>query len=104
MKILEKYILRENFKPFLVSLVVATFVMLLDRLIDLLNLIIEKHLDFVTIISIFSLSLPFMLALTVPMAVLLASIMSFGRLSVDNELIAFKSCGINIYTLLRPTV
>jgi len=104
MKILEKYILRENFKPFLVSLVVVTFVMLLDRLIDLLNLIIEKHLDFVTIISIFSLSLPFMLALTVPMAVLLASIMSFGRLSVDNELIAFKSCGINIYTLLRPTV
>jgi len=104
MKILEKYILRENFKPFVVSLIVATFVMLLDRLIDLLNLIIEKHLDFVTIISIFGLSLPFMLALTVPMAVLLASIMSFGRLSVDNELIAFKSCGINIYTLLRPTV
>jgi lipopolysaccharide export system permease protein len=30
--------------------------------------------------------------------------MSFGRLSVDNELIAFKSCGINIYTLMRPTV
>jgi lipopolysaccharide export system permease protein len=104
MKILEKYILRENFKPFLVSLVVATFVMLLDRLIDLLNLIIEKHLDFVTIISIFSLSLPFMLALTVPMAVLLASIMSFGRLSTDNEIVAFKSCGINIYTLLKPTV
>jgi len=78
--------------------------MLLDRLIDLLNLIIEKHLDIMTIISIFSLSLPFMLALTVPMAVLLASIMSFGRLSVDHELIAFKSCGINIYTLMKPTV
>ena len=104
MKILERYILKENFKPFIVSLIVATFVMLLDKIIDLLNLIIEKKLDILTIVSIFSLSLPFMLALTIPMAVLLASIMSFGRLSVDNELVAFKSCGINIYTLMRPTV
>ena len=104
MKILERYILKENFKPFVVSLMVTTFVMLLDKIIDLLNLIIEKHLDIITIISIFGLSLPFILALTIPMAILLASIMSFGRLSVDNELIAFKSCGINIFTLLKPTV
>lgn len=83
---------------------VTTFVMLLDKIIDLLNLIIEKHLDIFTIVSIFGLSLPFILALTIPMAILLASIMSFGRLSVDNELVAFKSCGINIYTLLKPTV
>ena len=75
-----------------------------DKIIDLLNLIIEKHLDVLTIVSIFGLSLPFILALTIPMAILLASIMSFGRLSVDNELIAFKSCGINIFTLLKPTV
>ncbi|HPR17845.1 MAG TPA: LptF/LptG family permease [Candidatus Cloacimonadota bacterium] len=104
MKILEKYILSENFKPFIVSLIVTTFVMLLDKIIDLLNLIIDKNLDFLTIVYIFGLSLPFMLALTVPMAVLLASIMSFGRLSVDNELVACKSCGINIYTLMKPTV
>ena len=97
MKILERYILKENFKPFVVSLIVTTFVMLLDKIIDLLNLIIEKHLDILTVVSIF-------LALTIPMAILLASIMSFGRLSVDNELVAFKSCGINIYTLIRPTV
>ncbi len=104
MRILDRYILKENFKPFIVSLMVTTFVMLLDRIIDLLNLIIDKNLDFITILSIFGLSLPFMLALTVPMAVLLASIMSFGRLSVDNELIACKACGINIYSLIKPTV
>lgn len=104
MKILERYILKENSGPFIVSLVVTTFVMLMDKILDLLNLIIDKKLDIVTILSIFGLSLPFMFALTVPMAVLLASIMSFGRLSTDSELVAFKSCGINIYTLLKPTV
>ncbi len=103
MKILERYILKENFTPFVISVFVTTFVMLLDKIIDLLNLIIEKHLDILTIGKIFGLSLPFMLALTVPMAILLATIISFGRLSVDNELVAFKSCGINIYTLMRPT-
>jgi len=104
MKILERYILRENIKPFLVSLIVLTFVFLLDKLIELLNLIIDKRLDIPAIFSVFSLSLPFMLALTVPMAVLVATILSFGRLSVDNELVAFKSCGINIYKLMRSTV
>ncbi|MBN1949396.1 MAG: LptF/LptG family permease [Candidatus Cloacimonetes bacterium] len=104
MKILERYILRENIKPFLVALVVTTFVMLLDKILDLLNLIIVKKLDLGMILSIFGLSLPFMLALTVPMAILLASIMSFGRLSVDNELVAFKACGINVFRLMRLTV
>ncbi len=104
MKILEKYILKENFKPFTISLVVITFVMLLDKVLDLLNLIIEKHLDFPTIVNVFGLSLPFMLALSIPMAVLMASIISFGRLSTDSELTAFKSCGINIYRLIKPTV
>ena len=104
MKILERYILRENFKPFIASLAVVTFVMILDRLLDLLNVIIEKQLNVFTVVQIFGLSLPFMLALTIPMAVLLATIMSFGRLSTDNELVAFKSCGINVFTLMKPTV
>jgi len=104
MKILERYILRENFKPFIASLVVVTFVMVLDRLLDLLNVIIEKQLNVFTVVQIFGLSLPFMLALTIPMAVLMATIMSFGRLSTDNELVAFKSCGINIFNLMKPTV
>ena len=104
MKILERYLLRENFKPFIASLAVVTFVMVLDRLLDLLNVIIEKQLNVFTVVQIFGLSLPFMLALTIPMAVLLATIMSFGRLSTDNELVAFKSCGINIFTLMKPTV
>ena len=104
MKILERYILKENLQPFLLSLMVITFLILTNRIIELLNLIIEKKLDFFTVVSIFSLSLPYMLALSIPMSVLVASILSFGRLSLDNEVIAFKSCGINIYTLMRPTV
>jgi len=104
MKILSKYILREHAGPFVLSVVVITFIMLLDRVLDLLNLIITKHLDLWTTTQVFILSLPFMLALAIPMAVLVATIMAFGRLSSDNEITAFKASGINIYRMMKPVV
>ncbi|MDD3501834.1 MAG: LptF/LptG family permease [Candidatus Cloacimonetes bacterium] len=100
MKILERYFLKETFKHFTLSVIVITFVMMLDRLIDLLNIIIEKQLDVLTIISLFSLSMPFILALSVPIAVLNTSIMTFGRMAVDQELTAIKACGVNIYKVM----
>ncbi len=104
MKILSKYILREHAGPFVLSVVVITFIMLLDRVLDLLNLIITKHLDLWTTTQVFVLSLPFMLALAIPMAVLVATIMAFGRLASDNEITAFKASGINIYSMIKPVV
>jgi lipopolysaccharide export system permease protein len=101
-KILQRYIVKEHIVPFLLSLFVVTFVLLIDRVLDLLNLIIEKHLDFGTVLNLFSLSLPYMLALSIPMAVLVATILAFGRMTVDRETIAMKSSGINIYRLLLP--
>ncbi len=102
MKILSRYILREHISPFLISLLVVTFVLLIDRIIDLLNMIIEKKLAASVIINLFALSLPYMMALAIPMAVLVATILAFGRLTVDRETIGMKSCGVNIYSMIRP--
>ncbi len=104
MKILEKYILRENFMPFLGSVTVITFLMLLDKIMDIMDKIMASGVGTVTVLKVFGLSLPFLLAMSVPMSVLMASIMSFGRLAVDGELTAFKACGINIYRLVKPTL
>jgi len=104
MKILSRYILKEHAGPFTLAVIVITFIMLLDRVLDLLNLIITKHLDLWTTTRVFVLSLPFMLALAIPMAVLVATIMAFGRLSSDNEITAFKASGINIYSMMKPVV
>lgn len=101
-KILQKYLMRELIAPFFITLATITFVLLLDEIINLLNLIIEKNLDFATIVNIFGLALPFLLALSIPMSVLMSTILAFGRLSVDREIIAIKSGGINIFKLVRP--
>nr|MDK2851218.1 lipopolysaccharide export system permease protein [Candidatus Cloacimonadota bacterium] len=102
--ILKRYILREHISPFLISLLVVTFVLLIDRIIELLNLIIEKQLPASIVLEVFMLSLPYMLALSIPMAVLVATILTFGRMSVDREIIAIKSSGINIYRMLGPLI
>jgi lipopolysaccharide export system permease protein len=102
--ILKRYILKEHISPFLISLLVVTFVLLIDRIIDLLNLIIEKQLPASVVLEVFMLSLPYMLALSIPMAVLVATILAFGRMSVDREIIAIKSSGINIYRMLGPLI
>lgn len=81
-------------------MLVVTFVLLIDRAIDLMNMIIEKQLPADIVLKVFSLSLPYMLALSIPMAVLVATILAFGRMSVDREIIAIKSSGINIYASL----
>ncbi len=104
MKILKRYILKEHLSPFLISLMVVTFVLLTDRVIDLLNLIIEKKLPAQIVVELFALSMPYMLALSVPMAVLVATILAFGRMSVDREIIAIKSSGVNIYAQVRPLI
>lgn len=98
--VLKRYILKEHIAPFFISLMVVTFVLLIDRVIDLLNTIIEKKLDVMTIIQVFGLSMPFMLALSIPMAVLVATILAFGRMTVDRETIAMKASGINIYSMI----
>ncbi len=104
MKILSRYILNEHTGPFFLSIIVITFVMLLDRILDLLNLVITKHLGLLTIVEVFGLSLPFMLALSIPMSVLVGTIIAFGRLASDNEITALKSNGINIYTMMKPVI
>jgi len=100
--VLKRYVLREHIAPFFISLFVVTFVLMIDRVIDLLNTIIEKKLDILTVLQVFGLSLPFMLALSIPMAVLVATILAFGRMTVDRETIAMKASGINVYQMIGP--
>jgi len=102
--ILKRYIVKEHVAPFFISLLVVTFILLIDRVIDLLNTIIEKKLDAATVLQVFGYSLPFMLALSIPMAVLVATILAFGRMTVDRETIAMKASGINIYRMTGPLI
>jgi len=100
MRILRNYILREFLAPFFVALAVLTLVMLLGNLVRLADLIINKGVDIISVVKLFGFLIPALLTYTVPIAVLVAVLLSLSRLSSDNEIIALRTNGINIFYLI----
>lgn len=102
MKKLHRYLIAEFIAPFLISIGVFTFVMLLDKLLDLLDMIVSKGVPLVIVGEIFVLLLPSMVAVVVPMAVLSGILIAIGRLSGDMEITAMKACGIGVMRIIIP--
>ncbi|MDD5506483.1 MAG: LptF/LptG family permease [Candidatus Omnitrophica bacterium] len=102
MKILRNYFLKEFMTPLLLALGVLTFVMLLGNLIKIAELVINKGVDIYSVMKLFLFMIPYLLTYTLPIAALTATLMSLGRLSSDNEIIAIKASGINLFRLIIP--
>jgi lipopolysaccharide export system permease protein len=85
-RILPSYILRLHLVPFLLGFGVVTFVFEMDVLFDYLDLVINRGVPAGAVLQLFVLSLGFVVALSVPCAVLISALMTFGRLSQDNEI------------------
>jgi len=100
MPVIYSYILKEHIGPFIFGLATITFVLIMDFLLELLNLIIGKGVSLLTVLQVFVLNLAWMLALSVPMAVFVSTLMAFGRLSQDNEITALKSSGVSLYRII----
>lgn len=102
MKILRNYFLQEFIAPLFMALGVLTFVMMLGNLVKIADLIINKGVDPVSVAKLFLFMMPYLLTYTLPIAALVAVLMSLGRLSSDNEIIVIKSSGVNLFTLIMP--
>ncbi len=102
MKKLQVYTVREFLAPFLLSCGIFTFVMLLDKLLDLLDMIVSKGVPVRTVVEVFLLLLPSMVAVVIPMGVLAGVLMAVGRMESDLEVTAMKSSGVSIIVLIKP--
>lgn len=101
-KIIDRYVIREFLPPFAIALAVLTFVLLVPFLIEQAEQFIQKGVAWSTILEAMATLLPATLGLTIPMALLVAILMAFGRLSADRETIVLMACGVSPYRLLRP--
>ncbi|MCM8791581.1 MAG: LptF/LptG family permease [Candidatus Omnitrophica bacterium] len=104
MRILRNYILKEFFGFFLLSLGLLTFLMIMGNLIKIANLIISKGVEISGIIKLFSYLIPYLLTYTIPISTLTGILLTFGRLSGDNEIIAIRTSGINIIYIILPVM
>ncbi len=104
MKILYKYIIKEHIGPFIMGLSVIMFILLMNFVVKFIGQIFGKGLSAYIILKLILFNLPWMFALAVPMATLVAVLMAFGRLSADNEITILKSSGISLYHIIRPAL
>ena len=100
MRILNWYILRLHLVPFLLGFGVVTFILEMDVLFDYLDLVVNRGVAVGIVAQLFMLSLGYIVALSVPCAVLVAVLMTFGRLSQDNEINALRASGVNLARVL----
>ncbi|HEY2955012.1 MAG TPA: LptF/LptG family permease [Candidatus Eisenbacteria bacterium] len=100
MRILRTYILRLHLVPFLLGFGVVTFILEMDVLFDYLDLVVNRGVAVGVVAQLFLLSLGYIVALSAPCAVLIAALMTFGRLSQDNEITALRASGVNLGTIL----
>jgi lipopolysaccharide export system permease protein len=101
-KTINRYILREISFPFFMILLILTFVLLMGRILQLMDLMINKGVSLVAIAKLISYLMPSFFIITIPISFLIAILIGLGRLSSDNEITIMKSSGISLFQLLRP--
>ncbi|ABA89163.2 lipopolysaccharide ABC transporter, membrane protein LptF [Syntrophotalea carbinolica DSM 2380] len=101
---IQRYLLRETLVPMLLGLAVFTLVLLLGRILNLVELVINKGVPLVDVLLLLAYLLPTFLVLTLPLSFLLGVMAGFGRMSADREILALKACGVGLRQLTAPIV
>jgi len=104
MKILRNYILKEIAGPLFTSLAVFTFILLIGNMFKLADLLVNKGVDIKDVLKLFLYLIPYILSYTVPMAILTATMLCFGRLASDNEVTAMRASGVSLYRIGLPVM
>jgi len=104
MKRLHWYIIKSFIGPFFVTLIISLFVLLMQFLWVYLDELVGKGLDFSVILEFIVYTMAMLMTNALPLAMLLASIMTFGDLGENNELLAMKAAGISLFRIMKPVI
>lgn len=104
MFIFYRYVIREHVAPFVFAFSVIMFVLILKLMLDIMDLLISKGIPPFIMAKLFVYNLAWMIALVVPMSVLVATVMAFGRMGSSGEIIAMKASGISMYRIVAPVL
>jgi lipopolysaccharide export system permease protein len=103
-KILSRYVLKEHLGPLTFSLTALTSLLLLNYIAKQFANLVGKGIPWSAVAEFLLLSIPFTVALTVPMAVLVATLHAFSRLAAENEVTALKASGVGLSRLMTPVL
>ena len=101
-KIINRYILKEIGYPFIMTLFVFTFVLLIGKILQIMELMINKGISFFDISKLILFILPSFLTFTIPISFLIAILIGLGRLSSDSEITVLRASGFSLYQIMYP--
>ncbi|MFH1666350.1 MAG: LptF/LptG family permease [Elusimicrobiota bacterium] len=92
-----KYIYKESIKSFVIGMIVFTFVLVLNNLFQLMDLLINKGAGVLVVTQLITYLVMSLFTVTVPMSLLFSVLLTYGRMSEDREITALSSAGINTF-------
>jgi lipopolysaccharide export system permease protein len=101
-KIINRYIFREIAVPFFIILFVLTFVLLMGKILQIMDLMVNKGISILDIGFLIMLIMPNFLLFTIPIALLVSILIAMGRFSADNEITALKASGVSLIQIYYP--
>ena len=101
-KIIDRYIFKELLKLFIISTGALTTILYLDKFLFMAQMIVNRGVSFMEMTLMMAYISPAFLALTIPMGVLFASVITFNQFSANNEWVAMKTCNWSFLELMKP--
>jgi lipopolysaccharide export system permease protein len=103
--LLDRYVIAALIPPFLFGVgIFSTIGIAVGVVFDLVSQLSEVQIPMEVLLQLLLLQAPYFIGFAFPMAMLLASLLAFSRLSADSEVVAMRSVGVSIYRLLLPAM
>lgn len=102
MKIIDRFVLRTYIRPFLITFIVMVIFLLLQFVWKYIDDLVGRGVEWYYIVELLFYTSATVVPMALPLAVLISSIMTFGNLGENNEMVAFKSSGISLFRIMRP--
>ena len=104
LKTIDRYILNDLLKVFIISVLSLTMLLFLDKFLFLAEMIVSRGVSFLEVLRIMTYISPAFLALTIPMSVLFASVVVFNQFSAHNEWVAMRASNMSFMRLMRSVL
>ncbi len=102
--IVNRYLLKELIPPFVISLVFFSFIFLMRQILEITDMIVNYQVSILAFALMLVYSMPYFLVYIIPMSVMMSVLVTFIRMTGDNEITALKAGGVSLYQLLPPVL